>query len=172
MENIAIESWLVIMGMSGLGLVLAIGVAKVLRRVFRPKRKSKQDPVRTNPQQLHFEDEVRVRVFKQQADRAFQSISAVIDEEYRTLLAMIEKGEIPDPSQVQIRVSRPFTDEWAPTVSNLRQKNDGKRLNPYAEIGKYIHQGLSIAQIADVLQIPHNEVELAVKLRSAKHAAA
>jgi hypothetical protein len=172
MENIAIESWLVIMGMSGLALVVAIGVGKILRRFFAPNRKSAQIQQSSNAQPPDFGDEVRVRVFKQQADKAFQSISAVIDEEYRSLLTMIDKGEKPDPSHVQIRVSRPFNDEWAPTISNLRQKNDGDRRNPYAEIGKYLTQGLSTAQIADVLQIPYNEVELAVKLRSARHAAA
>ena len=172
MENIVIESWLVIMGMSGLALVLTIGAGKLLRRVFAPKRKPAQGQAHANARQPHFEDEVRVRVFKQQADKAFQSISAVIDEEYRSLLTMIEKGQKPDPEQVQIRVSRPFNAEWAPTVNRLRQKNDGDRRNPYANIGKYMNQGLSTTQIADLLQIPRNEVELAVKLKSARHAAA
>ena len=171
MENIAIESWLVIMGMSGLALVAAIGVGKILRRVFAPKRKSAKAHEATDVRP-HFEDEIRVRVFKQQADKAFQSISAVIDEEYRTLLTLIERGPQPAQAQFPMREPRTSGNEWAPTVNDLRQKNDAGRLNPYAEIGRYINQGLSTTEISNVLQIPRKEVELAVKLRSARHAAA
>lgn len=174
MESIAIESWLVIMGMSGLALGLVIGISKLVRRLFAPKRKTsqKQPPSLKRPPQ--FEDEVRIRVFRQQADKAFQSISAVIDEEYKTLLTLVESGQnlIRPVLEPQPQRSREPLTEPAVLSRNLpRQYNDGLEQGPYAQIEKYVTQGLSTGEISEVLQIPNHEVELAVKLKSARHAA-
>jgi len=172
MENIAIESWLVIMGMSGLALGLAIGVGKLVRHLFASKRKPSPIERPANKRPPQFEDEVRIRVFKQQADKAFQSISAVIDEEYKTLLTLVETGR--NPTRSPLKAHSP--ESWKPLVEPAlstdltRQYNDGRSQSPYSQIERYVSQGLSTGEISEVLQMPHNEVELAVKLRSARHA--
>ena len=173
MENIAIESWLLIMGMSGLALGLIIGVARMVRRMFASKRKPSQIEPPETKRRPQFEDEMRIRVFRQQADKAFQSISAVIDEEYKTLLTLVETGQNPIRPSLEALPSenwRPLT-EPAPSPNLTRQYNDGGVQGPYAQIERYVSQGLSTGEISEVLQMPHNEVELAVKLRSARHAA-
>jgi len=173
MENIAIESWLVIMGMSGLALGLVVGVTKLVRRLFAPKRKLAQKRPPELKQQPQFEDEVRIRVFRQQADKAFQSISAVIDEEYKTLLTLVESGQNLMRPSLEPQPQKSWKPLTEPALSNrlARQYNDAPKQGPYAQIEKYVSQGLSTGEISEVLQIPNNEVELAVKLRSARHAA-
>ena len=170
MENIAIESWLVIMGMSGLALGLVVGVGKVLRRLFAPKPKASRSgsPRDRQPQ---FEDEVQIRVFRQQADRAFQSITAVIDEEYKTLRRMIESGHDPIQAHPSLQHDRQLSAALRPLANRPGPSADQDRPSPYAQVDKYRGQGLGTDEIARILQLPHNEVELAIKLKAARHAA-
>jgi len=171
MEAFAIESWLAIMGMSGLALAAVVGLAMLVRRLVAPKRKARKRPpvVKRSPQ---FEDEIQVQVFRQQAEKAFQSISAVIDEEYRTLRCLIETGQ--HPIQVQRRRQGGLALPPGPKSPGAapRQYDDaGASDGPYARLENYLRQGMSTAEISEALQMPHHEIELAIKLHAARHAA-
>jgi hypothetical protein len=171
MESIAIESWLLIMGMAGLALGAVICVARLVRRLLAGKRKPTKIQPPADARLPQFEDEIRVRVFRQQADKAFQSISAVIDEEYKTLLTLIENNRKLDQPHRRPPSEPQHSRGWTPPSDLPRQNNDAGAMGPYAQVDKYVRQGLSTGEISKVLQIPSNEVELAVKLRSARHAA-
>jgi hypothetical protein len=167
MENVPIETWLTVMGMTGLGLVLVIGVVLSVKRLFAGRRKPAKASQALKPTTPQFEDEVQIRVFRQQADKAFQSISAVIDEEYRNLLKMIENGRLPGPLDLK---TPSVLDSPAQLQTRGRTLYPAAPRSPYAAVETHVKQGKSVREISKILSIPQDEVELAIKLRSARSA--
>ena len=164
MEHIAIESWVVMTGMSGLGLGLLVGAFKVLRRLFTPKRKTGQ-ATEVRDARRPFENEIHLRAFRQQADKAFESISAVIDEEYQALCRLA--GADHQPHQAGGRLWQ-ASQQPSVTAQPTAPAEPSVTANPYTRLGEYLGRGLATDEIAQRLHLPHNEVELAVKLQAAR----
>jgi hypothetical protein len=110
-----------------------------------------------------FSQEIRLQAMRQQSERALASILAAVDSERRRLQQLFDADDRPPPAVVETS-ARAATDDFPFRLGEAREP---AAWGPYESVHGLSREGLSSRQIAEKLNLPRGEVELALKLRAA-----
>jgi len=102
-----------------------------------------------------------VEALRQQTELAFNHILETIDKERQTLHAYFELRE----TQLAPGLLKPVSSGPVEPISNAEAMDPDAADTIYSEIEGLSDQGLSLADIAEKLNVPRGEVDLVLKLR-------
>lgn len=113
-----------------------------------------------------FAQEIALQAFRQQAEQALQRILTVVEAERDRLQLAWAGGRAPS------RAAEAESGGPADAAAAFRwgdPEADGAGHDRYGALDELAQQGLSSRQIADRLNLPAGEIELALKLRKGGH---
>jgi len=134
-----------------------------VRRRIRKRAETRAEPSAPNPD---FSQEVFLQTIRQQTELSLQRILAAVEVERDQLQrALASTGVLNPPAAVEIAGSEDPHSAFRWGDSDA----DGTGRRRYAGLKALAEQGLSSRQIADRLNLPAGEIQLALKLQGATH---
>jgi hypothetical protein len=189
MTTIHIDLWVLLIGVALPSVcLLVISLMYCWRRLSRrqcgPRTSGKDD----NP---GFDRQVLLEMVLQQTDNAFNRIVETVQEERIQMLKVLETHQLAlpgrsaagpaadprlDPPELAprkqsadaleaTRAVAPQKDEAAATPKRNIAPAQAALFDPYSQIPAYIHQGLTVPEVAACLDLPEAAVDLYVNLR-------
>ena len=137
------------------GLILLF----VIRNSFKLKRLNPNTPSVKESQK--FNTEFVVEALRQQTELAFDHIMKTIDKERQTLHAYFELRQ----TQLAPGLLKSVSSDPVEPIVNAEGLDPDAADTIYSEIESLSDQGLSLADIAEKLNVPRGEVDLVLKLR-------
>jgi hypothetical protein len=151
----------------GGGFQIALCVGILFSWLRRRMKRRPADPVDSGAVSPVFAQEMFQQTIRQQTERAWQNILAVVEAE-RERLQLVFSG-FGSPS----RAAESESGGPAEPLASFRwgdSEPDGIQPDRYAGLDELAQQGLSSRQIADRMNLSAGEVELALKFSGASHA--
>jgi len=148
----------------GFQIALCAGVLfSWVRRRIRSRSGSHAEPGVLAPV---FSREVFLQTIRQETEHAMQTILTAVETERNRLQRALEDAgasSVSTETEIGTSVEAPVVFRWG----DRNHEDTGP--NRYDGLEKFIEQGLSSRQIADRMNLPAGEIELAMKLRG-RHA--
>jgi hypothetical protein len=182
--TVNIELWVLLVGVALPSACLLMLSLVYLRR--RLSRRLKRDGSACETGDSGFSQQVLLEMVLQQTDNALNRIVDAVQEQRTQMLRVLEThqltlpnqappGSAADPNQSPADVDARVRSTADETSADLDTVNapiheagaSGKvaLFDPYRQIPDYVHQGLSIPEVAARLDLPESAVDLYIKLR-------
>ena len=112
-----------------------------------------------------FNSKFATKIFYQQAERSFDTLSDILHKERRRLKRLMEQEDLKNAKHLMMMMEKGHLLDKV-IHKNVMDEALSSSIDPYEEISRLAKMGLDIQKISEKVGVPPGEIELYLKLNN------